>query len=109
MQISKKINLGILIYLFVILIFSWTSIIAYGHGLGDIIYAGGLIGIVMVHAITTWITTKTNSTLVKQILFWILTVIFLIIAILYTYKFTIGRGGEYSWNGNPFYGRIISN
>ena len=104
MQISKKINLGILIYLFIILIFSWTNVIAYGHGLGDIIYAGGLIGIVIVHAIATWIITKIKSTLVKQILFWILAVIFLIVAILYTYKFTVGRGVEYSWNGNPFYG-----
>lgn len=109
MMISKVFNLTILIYLSTVLIFSWTGFIAYGHGLGDIIYAGLLIGVVIIHGIATWIITKSKSILVKQILFWITGVIFLLIAIYYTYEFTIGRGGEYSWNGNPFYGRFILN
>jgi len=102
-QISKTYNLSVLIYLTVVLVFSWTSIIAYGHGLGDIVYAGGLIGIVLIHALATWVISIVKSISIKSISFGVIGTIFLLIAIYYTYEFTVGRGGEYRWDGNIFY------
>ena len=100
---GKLFNLIIFIYLLIILILSWMGPIAYGHGLGDMIYASGLILIVIIHLIIILNISKIEEQTKKDIYLGIVGVIFLIVAILYTIKFTIGRGPEYSWKGQIFH------
>jgi len=77
--------------------------IAFGHGLGDIIYFAMLYALTIVHLIWTIIIRKATS----QIIFIAPLIIFSITTLLFCLKATIWRGPEYSWNnGKLFYSKI---
>lgn len=92
-------NLTVLTYLFLVLFLQFEGAIQYGHGLGDFfysIYAGAAF---CIQLILTAVFERKN---LQAKAFLITTVVFLAIALHLTWRFTLGRGPENSWNGYIF-------
>ncbi|MCU7552851.1 hypothetical protein OCK74_27275 [Chitinophagaceae bacterium LB-8] len=93
------------IYRITIIIFCLLSILpmvgllAFGHGLGDLVYAVFLWFSTLILLFIAYLYRKTH-TLGKYIS---IMAIFLPILIFIVYKATLGRGPEYAWDGNVFF------
>jgi hypothetical protein len=91
MRIISKL---ILTYLILISILTLFGLLKFGHGMADFMYY-----------ISVWLATIMQISHYRKIkdgnrkdwLFQI--IIFALFALFITYKVTIGRGGEYPWNG----------
>ena len=95
----KITNSTVLIAQFIIcLIGTFFKHIAFGWGLGDMLWYGLMYLLLIVHFILT--ITSGNKTLKR---FQLMTIIFLTATIMICLKATIWRGIEYPWNGKLFY------
>ena len=72
--------------------------IAFGAGLGDIMYYGLIYLLLLAQIVSTIVLLKK-----KQTSFMTLTLIFFATTVLVVLKATIWRGVEYPWNGHFFY------
>jgi uncharacterized protein YhhL (DUF1145 family) len=102
MRIITALHWIIGIFWLLVLYFGLNDSIAFGHGLGDIIYILFIIAIAILHAVALlliYVQQKKgrwkNASKVAAIIFGLL-------AIWIAYSFTFGRGGEFSWNGQVF-------
>lgn len=103
MKIAIFYNWIIFSYLVLVTLLALTGKLAFGHGLGDLFYliASGVFAVSQL--ITTVIIQRKKNGHFKPTMFYLCGTIFLLTALFLTWKFTIGRGPEYSWNGNIFY------
>ena len=103
MKIAKTYNWIVLIYLLIVAVLTFNSNITYGHGIGDLIYLIVLGVLVILQLIITIIIYREQRIKFNPTKFYLCGTVFLFIALFYTWKFTIGRGSEFIWNGNIFY------
>lgn len=94
----KILNQIILWILIVLCILTLSGLFNFGHGLGNIFFFPPIILATVVHFFVTRILTrKSNNN------YWLLIIsICTLICIGIIYKATIGRGPEFSWNGEIF-------
>jgi hypothetical protein len=98
-KLLKYCNLTILGFQAIIcLLGTFYKHIAFGWGLGDIIWYGIMYFLFVTHLVLT-VKGKSKS----NHYFGALTVIFFITTIYICLRATIWRGVEYRWNGNIFY------
>lgn len=95
-------NWIIVIYLMSLIPLCLTGHIVFGHGLGDLIYLLITLFSVMIQLTLTGICYSKKRQKGWENSFIICGTIFLIISLLLTYKFTVGRGPEWRWNGEVF-------
>jgi hypothetical protein len=92
----NKIVLGILIVLCTL---STIGLLNFGHGLGNVAYVVPTILATITHLALTVLSSKRNYNG-----FYIpASIIFGLICCYIIYKSTLGRGSEYSWNGNVLF------
>ncbi len=103
MRIAKTYNWIVFGYLSLVTLLTFNGNIAYGHGLGDLVYfiLSGILALTQL-TVTLVIYHKQKRQL-NWTAFYLCGTLFLLAAIFLTWKFTLGRGGEYSWNGNIFF------
>lgn len=96
-------NLIILTYLLLITLLTGSGKLAFGHGLGDLIYL--IISVILssTQLLILAILIRKKSNPFHEIQYYYIGSFFLIAALYLTWKFTFGRGPEYIWNGNIFY------
>lgn len=63
----------------------------FGHGLGDVFYHISLPLLVLINFVIITVLKKHNK--------WIVLLVFSLLYAYFIYKMTLGRGPEYSWNG----------
>jgi hypothetical protein len=93
------INRIILILLLILSLCTIPGKLVFGHGLGDIVYYIFL----WLVTICCFIFYLRNSRKDSKQGFVVSACIFAFLLIFILYSMTIGRGGEYRWNGNVFY------
>ena len=85
---------------------SWTGHLAFGHGLGDLFYhAAHVVGYLLLLG-AAWAVGKAKNpewTRPSQLLRALLLVLMLLHVRELGWQLTVGRGVEYSWNGQLFY------
>lgn len=102
-MISKlKLSWFLSLLMLAIIVLCLNGKIAFGNGLGDIVFVLGIIACLLISVGINlyFIINKTkvkNSKLLNFSLYF-----FSLILIYYFYAFTIGRGMEYQWDGNIF-------
>ena len=100
--ISRGLNFLTFIYLILILVFLFLGKISFGYGLGDLFYAI-FIGIsIFIQTIVLSIIHYYVKNERKLTWYSIISFIFLIICLNFTWDFTYGRGCERPWNGYAF-------
>jgi hypothetical protein len=101
MQLLKALNTTILVVGIFLCLGGFIGFqIAFGHGLGDIVYYAILFPVTIIHLIWTIRIRKATH----WAIFLIPLTIFSLTTLLFCLKATIWRGPEYSWdNGNLFY------
>ena len=87
---SNLFNGLIFIYLLVIGIFTSNGIINFGNGLGDLAYLYSIWLFIIIYSILILILYLKEK--VNNKTKWIIGISFVLIAIYYTYSFTIGKG-----------------
>ncbi|MBL4703734.1 MAG: hypothetical protein JKY54_04385 [Flavobacteriales bacterium] len=92
----------VLAYLLIIFILQLQENIAYGSGLGDIIYLGLNPIMAVTLLILNIIFMKVKFFELRPSISVFITLLFLAYSIYMTYLFTIGRGPEHAWDGNIF-------
>ncbi len=101
-RIGKIANWIVFAYLLGISIVPWTGKLRYGASLGDVVFIFFTAGFALTHLFILIIFIHARREPAgKGTAFWI-GIIFLLIAVAFTYKFTIGRGVESPWDGNVF-------
>jgi hypothetical protein len=102
-KIAVIYNWIILAYLSLVTILTLNGNIAFGNGLGDLVYliACGLL--VFIQLIVVAIIIRQQKGLYNPTPFYWWGSGFLLAALFLSWKFTLGRGSEYSWDGNIFY------
>ena len=103
MKIGAIYNWIILVYLTLVTLLTLNGNIAYGNGLGDLVYLVVCGLLVCIQLAVTIIIIRQQKGQYSSKTFYLCGTVFLLIAIFYSWKFTLGRGSEYSWNGNVFY------
>ena len=96
---GKTFNYVVLTYLVLVILLTLAGKITFGHGLGDLLVLIYITATTLVQGILTLVFTrrKLNDK------FYLLTaIIFLVIATYVTWRFTLGRGVEHSWDGYVF-------
>ena len=96
-------NYSILICMSLIALLSFSGVLAYGNGLGDIIYASLAVILVILQLIITMIIFRRQKGGYAPRAFYICGTIFLLFIVYLSYHFTVGRGGEYAWDGHIFF------
>lgn len=100
MQLLKTLNTIVLAFGIFLCIGGFIGFqIAFGHGLGDIIYFAILYAVTIVHLIWTIIIRKATN----PIVFILPLTIFSITTMLFCLKATIWRGPEYPWNNGKLF------
>lgn len=95
----NTINKIVLCLLISLCILTTIGLLNFGHGLGNIIYIPPIILITIGQIVITKLLIKR-----KNNKYWILLIIVNLVVIGYIiYKSTIGRGAEFSWDGDLFY------
>ncbi len=96
-------NWIIFVYLLIVALLTLNGNIAYGNGLGDFAYliANGILACTQLAVIIVLIRKQQGND--KPTVFYFCGTIFILAAVFLSWKFTLGRGPEYSWNGNIFY------
>lgn len=96
LKIVNKISLWLLSGLSVLTTF---GLLNFGHGLGNIVYILPIILLTIGHIIITRRLNRNNNDD-----YWLPIIIAsLVICFCIIYKATIGRGPEFSWDGNIFF------
>lgn len=96
---NKQINKIVLGTLIGLCILSTIGLLNFGHGLGDIVYIVPIILTTITHLVLTIVSSKRNYNG-----FYVpASIIFGLLCCLIFYKATIGRGGEFSWDGSIFF------
>jgi hypothetical protein len=72
--------------------------ISFGHGMGDVTYLFTLIVSTIIYLVLIRAINRKEDVPKKEAYNLIVATVFLFIALSITYKFTIGRGPENSWN-----------
>jgi hypothetical protein len=85
----------------VLSILPFVGILAFGHGLGDIVYAGAFVFCALGLLLANFLTRQ-NRTRQRYL---IILAFFLPALLFFIYEASWGRGGEYAWNGNFFFRR----
>ncbi len=95
----KLVNRIFLWMLMVLCVLTIIGLLNFGHGLGNIIYLPPIFLATIAHIfITRRLIKKNNNN------YWLPIIIFIsLICIGIIYKSTIGRGGEFAWNGEIFF------
>jgi len=92
----NKVVLGLLISLCIL---TTVGLLNFGHGLGNIIFIPPIILITIGQIIITKLLIKR-----KNNKYWILLIIVNLVVVGYIiYQSTIGRGAEFSWDGDIFF------
>lgn len=95
----KKINFLILsLQVLICFLGTFYKHIAFGWGLGDLLWYGIMYLLLIMHLILTLRYRNQDNNLKK------IAIVFFILIILICLKATIWRGVEYPWNGKIFYG-----
>lgn len=95
----KKLNSIVLWILIGICILTILGLLNFGHGLGNIVYFPPIILATLVHIFITRRLNKKNNNK-----YWLpLIIINSIICLSIIYYATLGRGGEFSWDGRMFF------
>jgi hypothetical protein len=95
----KIINKIVLWLLTGLCILTTIGLLNFGHGLGNIIYMPPIILVTIGQVVITRRLNKNNNND-----YWLpIIIVSLIICFAIIYKTTIGRGPEFSWNGDIFY------
>lgn len=71
----------------------------FGHGLGDLYFLIAAAVVLLIHFLITLSCYRRQQKDGSVWSFFIYGSLFLLVAMLFTYKFTVGRGPEFSWNG----------
>jgi hypothetical protein len=95
----KTTNKIVLWFLIILCVLTTAGLLNFGHGLGNIIYMLPIIIATVGHIIVTrLLNRKSNND------YWLpISTISLIICVGIIYKTTVGRGPEFSWNGEIFF------
>ena len=102
MKIWKSFNLLILFFEIVFISAgTFYKHIAFGSGLGDLLWYGFIYILLLIHLILTW---KNRNKSEKYFLR--LSIIYFLIFIWICLEATIWRNAEYRWNGKLFYGSL---
>ena len=103
MKLPFLFNGAIFIYLVSVTILALTGNLAFGHGLGGLFYIIASAVLTVSQLTATVIIHRNQNGHFKSRELYLCGTIFLVTALFLTWKFTIGRGSEYSWNGSIFY------
>ena len=101
-RIGKIINWAVFAYLILISILTLTSKITYGHGLGDVIFLILSSAFALFHLLILAMLIHAKQGPVEKAIGFLMAILFLLVAVAFTYKFTLGRGPENRWRGNVF-------
>ena len=74
--------------------------LAFGHGLGDAFFATLLLILTLITHGLTWFFKKRNNP--SSVAVPVVATLLVLIALYFTYSFTLGRGPEMKWNGKVF-------
>ena len=102
MKLFKLFNWVIIFYFIGIIILMLTGHIVFGHGSGDLFYLLLIILVLVIQLTLTGVAYSRQNQRGWKFSFLIVGSIFLLVAIYLTFKFTIGRGPEFLWNGKVF-------
>lgn len=102
MRIIAALHWFIGLFWLLVLYFGLNDSIAFGHGLGDIIYIFFILAIAILHAITLLLIYIQNKKGRWKNASKVAAIIFGLLAIWIAYSFTFGRGAEFAWNGHIF-------
>jgi hypothetical protein len=102
MKVALLYNGIIIAYLLLITVLGLDSKIAYGYGQGDLIYIALSGGVAILQVIAILIIYAKTKGLHKSRFSFIVGTISLLIAVYFTWGYTLGRGPEYRWDGNVF-------
>jgi hypothetical protein len=91
-------NWILLIFFVLLSILGLAGKLAFGHGLGDLVYYI-IVWVTSLAFIAIFIFKKAMP--VPVLLF--ITIVFVSILLYLIYMMTLGRGAEYRWNGNVLY------
>lgn len=95
----KKLNRIVLWILIGICILTIVGLLNFGHGLGNIIYFPPIILATVAHIVITRRLNRKNNNK-----YWLpLIMISSLISLTIVYYATLGRGGEFSWDGRVFF------
>ena len=103
MKIGLTYNWIVLVYLILVSLLTLNGNISYGSGLGDVVYLIACGFLACIQLVATIIIVRQQKGQYHPKVFYLCGTIFLFIALFLSWKFTLGRGPEYSWNGNVFY------
>ena len=74
--------------------------LAFGHGLGDAFFATLLLILTLItHGLTRFFRKRNNP---SSLMVTVVATLLVLLALYFTYSFTLGRGAEKPWNGNIF-------
>ena len=102
MRSYKIYNWIVLLYFVLMIIFILPGRIAFGHGMGDLLYLLITACTVVIQLTVTGVLYSRQNKTGTATGFLICGTLFLLIAILLTSKFTYGRGPELPWDGHIF-------
>ncbi|HNP53294.1 MAG TPA: hypothetical protein PKK69_01710 [Ferruginibacter sp.] len=95
-------NVGVWVYLLLVFYFSLNDRIAFGHGLGDLIYIFYLLAAVVLQGLFFVLIYFMQKRSRWPHAHWVAAACFGLLACWITYSFTWGRGAEFLWNGQVF-------
>lgn len=105
-RIAVMVNWTVLVYLAGITILGWNGKIAYGHGMGDVVYVKLSLAFAILHLIAIVLVVlrkqRAGENDAAWVTAWVVAMLYLAIAAAFTHKFTLGRGPERTWDGNVF-------
>jgi uncharacterized membrane protein YkvI len=101
-KVVRIINWIIFFYLIGITLLVILGALSYGRGLEDLFYILGTFASALVHLmiLLSYIYQKDKSTERDTAL--LISILFLLVSVSFTYQFTLGRGPEWKWDGNVF-------
>ena len=101
-RLTKITLIASIIFFLLVLLLTLSSYITFGYGLGDFFYVIIVSIWVLLITIVYFKTKKKDFNKDKFLALLIISV--LVLSIFYTvFKFTVGRGSEYMWNGHVFF------
>jgi hypothetical protein len=101
-RIGKWINWIVFAYLLGISVLPWMGKLSYGAGMGDVIFIILTSAFTITHFLILVIFIHARREPVEKGIALLIGILFMLLAVAFTYKFTIGRGVESPWDGNVF-------
>lgn len=101
-RIGKLVNWIVFAYLLGISILPWMGRLRYGNGLGDVYFVILTSGFTIIHLLILVIFIHARRGPVEKGISLLIGILFLLLAVAFTYQFTVGRGVESPWDGNVF-------